>query len=559
MTAARDREPRQAPGPSSARATRAVYQLLVSIARSDSTITSAERAILDRYRSALEIQSEIVSFRETDAPPEIDLSVIPQEEGVQVLRMMFRVAYADGSCNQMEMALLERIASAMGLSRVQFAGVRVSIERRVRHRKRTRRFTVAAGVVVIASVILAVVLWRPDRTTLNEETEARLDETTRVVQNLEQRIGQVGVERAEQDAELIRQTSARLDLLEQELRSRVDELQQPVATPPAGDAVARLTRELGDLKQQLAELEARQVAFKEIEKRYAGSVLLLLTRYDLTSASRREEKAGFGTGFFVTPGGLIVTNKHVVQPWKFDASAVRLLESGYTLDQDSIRLTAWVGGALISDPATEPFEGLDSDRRTLRLVAIPQDRMAQRPEMLPDGSVYVGRLHEQNDADLALLGATVERPVTALPLLLDGTGVEKLDPVMVLGFPSGPGILESGRAESSPSRGDVRKVEDTIYISAPIVPGNSGGPVIDQQGRVIALATRTAAGEATLGSCIQSSHILPLLPAATELVSEAARLIDGGHVDDGRMLLDLAEARDPSAADRSRIQKLRGR
>ena len=140
MTAPRagDRDPRQAPGPgkardpqrpSPARATRAVYQLLVSIARSDSTVTSAERAILDRYRSALEIQSEIVPFRETDAPPAIDLSVIPQAERVQVLRMMFRVAYADGSCNEMEMALLERIASAMGLSRVQFAGARVSIER----------------------------------------------------------------------------------------------------------------------------------------------------------------------------------------------------------------------------------------------------------------------------------------------------------------------------------------------------------------------------------------------------------------------------------------------
>ena len=95
----------------------------------------------------------------------------------------------------------------------------------------------------------------------------------------------------------------------------------------------------------------------------------------------------------------------------------------------------------------------------------------------------------------------------------DGVTVEKLDPVMVLGFPSGPAILESGKAESSPSRGDVRKVEDTIYVTAPIVPGNSGGPVLDRDGVVIAIATRTAQGEATLGSCIQSRHVYPLLQA----------------------------------------------
>ena len=83
--------------------------------------------------------------------------------------------------------------------------------------------------------------------------------------------------------------------------------------------------------------------------------------------------------------------------------------------------------------------------------------------------------------------------------------------------------------------------------------------MIDRQGRVIAVATRTSAGEATLGSCIQSSHILPLLPTAADLVSEAARLIDDGLGDDGRLLLDLAEARGPSVADRSRIQELRGR
>ena len=67
-------------------------------------------------------------------------------------------------------------------------------------------------------------------------------------------------------------------------------------------------------------------------------------------------------------------------------------------------------------------------------------------------------------------------------------------------------ILEGHRAESSPSVGIVRKVEDTILVTAPIVGGNSGGPVLDAEGRVIGIATRTH-GDATLGACIRAEHV----------------------------------------------------
>ncbi len=48
---------------------------------------------------------------------------------------------------------------------------------------------------------------------------------------------------------------------------------------------------------------------------------------------------------------------------------------------------------------------------------------------------------------------------------------------MVLGFPSGDTLHEAGRAEASVSLGTVRRVEETIQISAPLIPGNSGGPL----------------------------------------------------------------------------------
>ena len=542
-------------------AVQAADRLLVSMARADARVNSAERAILERYVSALGVRSDVDHAMTQGGPDAIDLSAIPSTERVHVLRMLFRVAFADGTCSEVEAALLERIANAMGLTRLQFADVQVSIERQVQHRRRTRRLiTVIGGAVVIVFVAILIVFLRHELDSAPmAKTEARLDDATRELYRLRERIDQVGVERAERDARLIRETSQTLVRLEQDLMARLDELEPAPGTPPPDTSTSRLADELADVKRDLARLQARQAAFKRFMKDYGGSILLILVRYDVVDGSNRKQAIGFGTGFFITPGGLIVTNKHVVQPWKFSGDAVKLLENGYRLDQASVRMAAWISGSSVLDPSGKTIldTAFDSHRDTLKLVATPPDEMGLRFERLSDGSPYRGRFHAQNDADLALLEAAVPQPVTPLPLAPDAASVEKLDPVMVLGFPSGPAILERGVAETSPSLGEVRKVENSVFITAPIVPGNSGGPVIDRVGRVIGIATRTASGEATLGSCIQSRHVLPLLPAASELLAQAERMIERGHVAHVSTLLELVAAREPSAEDASRARELR--
>ena len=80
--------------------------------------------------------------------------------------------------------------------------------------------------------------------------------------------------------------------------------------------------------------------------------------------------------------------------------------------------------------------------------------------------------------------------------------VSKLDEVLVLGFPAGPSILEAGIAETSPARGTVRKVEHTIQVTAAMIGGNSGGPLLDRLGRVIGISTRVIKGTETLGTTV---------------------------------------------------------
>lgn len=82
--------------------------------------------------------------------------------------------------------------------------------------------------------------------------------------------------------------------------------------------------------------------------------------------------------------------------------------------------------------------------------------------------------------------------------------------------------------------------------------------MIDMNGQVIGIATRTAFGEASLGACIQSRHALALLPTAGEFLRDAESLIADGHPDAARSLLDLAATRGPDGDGAARIERLRG-
>jgi S1-C subfamily serine protease len=57
----------------------------------------------------------------------------------------------------------------------------------------------------------------------------------------------------------------------------------------------------------------------------------------------------------------------------------------------------------------------------------------------------------------------------------------------------------------------VRKVEQTIHVSAAMLGGNSGGPLIDSKGRVIGVSTMVVKGSETLGSCLRIEHAAELL------------------------------------------------
>ncbi len=149
-------------------------------------------------------------------------------------------------------------------------------------------------------------------------------------------------------------------------------------------------------------------------------------------------------------------------------------------------------------------------------VVVPGDRVRDR---LPPGTKGVVEvvfnsglpgewsaraeiLHVNKDDDLALLKVKAVKPIPA-PISL--TGADKLPettPVYVCGFPFGEDLAEGnknpeisiGPASVSSNRLDENGQLATVQLNGALNPGNSGGPVVTQDGKLVGVAVRTVTG-----------------------------------------------------------------
>ena len=293
-------------------------------------------------------------------------------------------------------------------------------------------------------------------------------------------------------------------------------------------AVASLRGELATLQKnfqtQLATRTPKrltqQEVFCEFEQKHGQGIVLIYTEFDYErriSGKIIDTKtvSGWGSGFFATNDGHIVTNKHVIEPWKFDSDLTAMEALGeIRVLRDSIRIGCWPAGTKFLDDDGSPSwsTGFNNHRtKNLRVFATANDNLTEHTIEIGSSSTTY-ETHGLNNNDLAILQAN-GAGIRSLPLSTSRP-LSKLDPIMVVGFPRGKNGLERGAAESSASIGCVRKVENTIHVTASIIPGNSGGPLIGPKGEVVGIVTRIYSE--TLGICIKLQH-------ATDLIENGRR------------------------------------
>jgi S1-C subfamily serine protease len=361
-------------------------------------------------------------------------------------------------------------------------------------------FRVSVAVVLgLGALALGYSQWqarrlRQDVKRLGEAVANANEEQRQFLERIEEERQRGTLERRRLEAEI---TEARRR--EEELNGKLRDVQTAESLKVRDDL--KLTRE------RLLALESERAAGERIIRDYGAGVGLVQGSYGWVDAEGRAmrlslgedgeprrkddgtlvlaaDAAGpaftseyFGTGFLVDKRGLLLTNRHVAEPWWNDDGAERLAKDG--LKPRFVVLRAFF------PKEAEPFD--------------------LKPERVSES------------VDLAVLRLDLKkRPVPVLALDQTGRGAVAGQPVVVLGYPAGleallakadatlvRGILSesglgAGRVTEALGRkglirpsatqghiGDVTRTD--IVFDAPTTQGGSGGPVLNRDGKVVAV------------------------------------------------------------------------
>lgn len=203
--------------------------------------------------------------------------------------------------------------------------------------------------------------------------------------------------------------------------------------------VAQKSKELEQEKEQLAHLseDGAPKTWLEIQKKVKDSVVQVFTLIDdfnwVEPYKTPKQGASAGTGFFIDETGYIITNHHVVNL----ASSVKIQIPSFGRHQFDVDIVG----------------------------------------VYPDKDVALLKLTQASFNDI-----TKELGQINYLHLGDSDYVLRTQEVLALGYPLGQERLKSTLGIVS-----GRERSGFIQITAPLNPGNSGGPSLDSEGRVVGI------------------------------------------------------------------------
>jgi S1-C subfamily serine protease len=357
----------------------------------------------------------------------------------------------------------------------------------------------AAGLAVTALAALAVLgwNWRESRRLRGEVTTLQ-----HAVQHADARRRTLE-SRVEEER---RRGAAERELLQRrlaEFRAREEDLRGQLADAAAGEVMG-LKDELSATRSRIRALEAERAAGENVIRRYGSGVCLIQGSYGYEDASGRllrlklegdqpardgDDSAVltpdgdgplhsvdyYGTGFLADVGGLILTNRHLAEPWWKDETAQNMQKAGYRPRLLSLRV--------FFPRQTRPFDArLERKSETVDLALLRVDLRGSRVPVLPlartnavagQPVVVVGY-----PAGLEAILAKAETAVVERILESHGTSSERVTEELSL----------QGLIRPSTTQGHIGDItaSDVVY-DAPTTQGGSGGPVFNKHGEVIAV------------------------------------------------------------------------
>jgi serine protease Do len=208
-----------------------------------------------------------------------------------------------------------------------------------------------------------------------------------------------------------------------------------------------------------------------------AAVVFIRAWYELLDASGRavSSVSHSGTGFIISPQGLIVTNRHLIRHWEYE-------------------------------PAVAGLTG----RVTRVEVVLPGRRLE---EAIPAAVV---RHAGTSEPDVAILKID---PPAGLPVIhgieTNVTEANQGDDVAVISYPFGTHLLDltgADRIASSLSAGVISRVnQNVIQLDLRAHRGSSGGPVLNRRGDVIGILTSNISGAQEIALCTPIAVALDMM------------------------------------------------
>ena len=315
------------------------------------------------------------------------------------------------------------------------------------------------------------------------------------------------------ELESARQTQADLEQKTAEERRRIaealtayeDETSRLIASLDEQRRHGASAKEIQGLTQRLIMLETERTSAEALIKRYGPSVCLLYGAYGFVEKGTvggdpTELVEYMGTGFLVDAKGLIVTNRHIMEPWSMDSSDAEKLKAG--LQPKLVKLLAYFPSR------TAPYE------------------------------VSVVRLSDQADVALGQLSQSPEK-IAVIPIRQSSRQAAAGEAVVVLGYPTGvesilarmdetvaealikkaghdlhnlmEGMAQQRVVRPLATQGHIADAApNRITYDAQTTGGGSGSPVFNDAGQIIAVhgATMSRFGAVSFGEPI--SRVLEL-------------------------------------------------
>lgn len=269
------------------------------------------------------------------------------------------------------------------------------------------------------------------------------------------------------------------------LRQKQAELSQLADTVKRED-FEKLRQEQRKQQEDLARLARANATVRRIQKEWSRGVCLLHGIFRLRMPDGQWfqpdtepfEVEYTGSGFLVTAAGHVITNRHVVTPWKEMEPVMRLVDRGAVPEFTS--LTATFPG---KPPMDVPVASIvrRKDDRDVAVVQLPAEPLAGVPLLpLHDGPI------EGDDQRAIVVGYPTG--LAALLARADNQLVDELRRDSASMTVAIARLAATGQITPLITQGVVSNVqEDMIVYDAPTTHGGSGGPVFDGDGEVIAV------------------------------------------------------------------------